>query len=229
MRPHPGVSGCMGQEYCSVMPPLGDDAPTWDVLPIANRDEEIDRYRPPAADRRDPVRLVGRAETGPEKARHALRAVFIALLVGSPMASLGPRTVGWYVATGAVMMTIILVRLVFVLRHPSGGRPEVTVSSEGLTVTDVHGVTRRVAWSDAGNLFIGWYSPRQVRELYVTWVESTGEHIVNNLGHSLDLEEVSTAVLSRAPENVSLRLGPQRAHGYFSEILGAARHTSRRT
>jgi len=221
----------MGQEYSSVMPPLGDDAPAWDVLPISHRDKEIDRYRPPETDRLDPVRLVGRPETRADKAMDLCRTVFVALLVGGPLASLGPRTVGWYVVTGAVMVAIVLVRLVRMLHRHSGGRPEVTVSSEGLTVTDVYGVTRRVAWSDAGNLFIGWYSPRRIRELYVTWVESTGEHIVNNLGHSLDLEEVSTAVLSRAPENVSLRLGPQRgrAHGSFSEILGAARHTSRRT
>ena len=208
MRPHPGVSGCMGQEYCSVMPPLGDDVPTWDVLPIPNREEEIDHYRPPAADRQDPVRLVGRAETGPEKAMPVLRSVFIALLVGSAMNSLGPRTVGWYVATGAVMVIIVLVRLALVLRHPSGRQPEVTVNCEGLTVTDVHGITRRTVWSDAGSLYIGWYSPRKVRELYLTWVDPTGEQVVNNLGHSLDLEEVRTAILARAPESISLRLGP---------------------
>jgi len=213
MRPHPGISGCMGQEYCSVMPPLGDDVPTWDVLPIPNREEEIDHYRPPAADRQDPVRLVGRAETGPEKAMPVLRSVSIALLVGSAMNSLGPRTVGWYVATGAVMVIIVLVRLVLIVRRPPAGRPEVTVNSEGLTVTDVHGITRRAAWSDAGNLYLGLYSPRKVRELYVTWVESTGEHVVNNLGHALDLEEVRSALLARAPESVSLRLGARRAYG----------------
>ena len=211
------------------MPPLGDDAPTWDVLPIANRDKEIDRYRPPATDCLDPVTLVGRTETRTDNARDLGRAAFIALVVGGPLASLGPRNVAWYAVTGAVMVGIVLVRLVLVLHRPSVGRPEVTVSSEGLAVTDVHGVTRRAAWSDADNLFIAWYSKRRVRELYVTWVESTGEHVVNNLGHSLELEEVSRVLLSRSPESVSLRVGPQRAHRSLGEILGAARHTSRRT
>lgn len=208
------------------MPPLGDDSPTWDVLPIPNRDEGIDRYRPPAADRLDPVVLVGRADNGSEKATQVLRAVFLALLLGAPLASLGPRSVGWYVATGAVMMTIVLVRLVLVLRQPPGCRPELTVSSEGLTMTDIHGTTRRTSWSDAGNLYMGWYSPRaegnplirwytprEVRELYVTWVDQGGEHVVNNLGDSLDLEDVRSALAARAPETVNLRLGARRSYG----------------
>ncbi len=211
------------------MPPLGDDPPTWDVLPISNQETGIDPYRPPAQDRLDPVMLVGRAETRAEKLRDLGGAGFVALLVGGPLASLGPRTTQSFAATGALMAAIVLVRLVRVVRRPSSGRPEVTASSEGLTVTDVHGVTRRVAWSDADNLFIGWYSPRQVRELYMTWVESTGEHVVNNLGHSLDLEGVSAVLLSRAPENVALRVGPQRAQGLPRGLLGTARQTSRRT
>jgi hypothetical protein len=195
------------------MPPPGDDEPTWDVLPISNRGEEIDQYRPPARDRLDPITLAGRPETGPEIAMHLTSAVSVALLVGAPLASLGPRTVGWYVVTAAVMVAIVLVRFVLIVRRPPAGRPEVTVNSEGLTVTDVHGITRRTAWSDAGNLYLGLYSPRKVRELYVTWVESTGEHVVNNLGHALDLEEVRSALLARAPESVSLRLGARRAYG----------------
>jgi hypothetical protein len=195
------------------MPPLGDDSPSWDVLPIPNRDEEIDRYRPPARDSLDPIILVGRPETGPEIAMHLTRAASVALLVGAPLASLGPRTVGWYLVTATVMVAIVLVRFVLIVRRPPAGRPEVTVNSEGLTVTDVHGITRRTAWSDAGNLYLGLYSPRKVRELYVTWVESTGEHVVNNLGHALDLEEVRSALLARAPESVSLRLGARRAYG----------------
>jgi hypothetical protein len=195
------------------MPPLGDDPPTWDVFPSPNRDKGIEDYRPPVADRLDPVTLVGRAETPADKAMQLLRAVFIAMLVGGPVASLGPRTLGWYVATGVLMVTIVLARLVYVLRHPSGGRPVVTVSSEGLTVTDVHGVTRRTPWSDAGNLYLGLYSPRKVRELYLTWVDPTGEHVVNNLGYLLDLEQVHAALLACAPQSVGLRLGPQRAQG----------------
>jgi hypothetical protein len=144
---------------------------------------------------------------------HLTSAVSVALLVGAPLASLGPRTVGWYVVTAAVMVAIVLVRFVLIVRRPPAGRPEVTVNSEGLTVTDVHGITRRTAWSDAGNLYLGLYSPRKVRELYVTWVESTGEHVVNNLGDALDLEEVRSALLARAPESVSLRLGARRAYG----------------
>jgi hypothetical protein len=195
------------------MPPPGDDGPTWDVFPSPNRDKGIEEYRPPAADRLDPVTLVGRAETAADKAAHLLRAVFIALLVGGPVASLGPRTPSWYVVTVVVMVTIMLGRLVHVLRHPTGGRPVVTVSSEGLTVTDVHGVTRRTPWSDAGNLYLGWYSPRKVRELYLTWVDPTGEHVVNNLGYLLDLEQVHAALQTRAPQSMGLRLGPQRALG----------------
>jgi hypothetical protein len=170
--------------------------------------------------------LAGRGDNGSEKTTQVLRAVFLALFVGAPLASLGPRDVGWYVATGALMMTIVLVRLVLVLRRPPGYPPELTVSSEGLTLTDVHGVTRMTSWSDAGNLYMGWYSPRaehnpllrwytprEVRELYVTWVDRNGEQVVNNLGNSLDLEDVRSALAARAPETVNLRLGPQRAHG----------------
>ena len=193
------------------MPALGDDEPTWDVLPMSKRDETIDRYRPPAADRPDPVTLVGRAEGPADRAGHILRAAFVALLVGGLLVSLGPRNAGWYVVTATVMATIILVRIALVARHSSGGRPEVAVSSEGLTVTDVHGVTRRTTWSEAGNLYIGWYSQREVRELYLTWVESSGEHVVSNLGHTLDLEEVHQALLARAPDSVRLGLGPGRA------------------
>jgi hypothetical protein len=154
-----------------------------------------------------------------------MRTVFLALMLGAPLASLGPRSVGWYVATGAVTMTIVLVRLVHVLRQPPGCRPELTVSSEGLAVTDIHGITRRSSWSNAGNLYMGWYSrraegnplmrwytPREVRELYVSWVDQSGEHVVNNLGGSLDLEDVRSALAARAPETVNLRLGPQPAH-----------------
>jgi len=44
------------------MPPLDDDAPTWELLPIPNQGEEIDRYRPPAKDRLDPITLVGKPD-----------------------------------------------------------------------------------------------------------------------------------------------------------------------
>lgn len=208
------------------MPPPGDDSPAWDVLPNPHGDEGIDHYRPPAADRLDPIVLVGRADGGSERAMQVLRAVFLSLLLGAPLASLGPRTVGWYVATGAMMATVVLVRLVLVLRQPPTCRPEITASSEGLAVTDVHGITRRTPWSGAGNLYMGWYSPRaernplrrwytprEVRELYVTWMDQNREQVVNNLGDSLDLEDVRSALAARAPETVNLRLGPQRAHG----------------
>ena len=223
---HPGAYGRVDREYSARMPALGDDPPMWDVLPNPNRDEGIDHYRPPASDRLDPVVLVGRADGGSEKATQVLRAVFLALLLGAPLASLGPRSVGWYVATGAMMITIVLGRLVLVLRQPPTYRPELTASSEGLTVTDIHGISRRTPWSDVGNLYLGWYSPRaerntllrwytprEVRELYVTWVGQNGEQVVNNLGDSLDLADVRSALAARAPETVNLRLGPQRAHG----------------
>ncbi len=222
----PGGYGPVVREYSAHMPRPGDDPATWDVRPNPYADEGIDRYRPPAADRLDPVVLVGRADNGSEKATQVMRAVLLALLVGAPLASLGPRSVGWYVATGAVMMTIVLVRLVLVLRQPPGCRPELTASSEGLTVTDIHGITRRTSWSDAGNLYMGWYSPRaernplmrwytprEVRELYVTWVDQAGEHVVNNLGASLDLEDVRSALESQIPAGLRLQVGPRRAIG----------------
>ncbi len=195
------------------MPAPGDDEPTWDVLPNPSRTGEIVGYQPPAQDRHDPVRLVGTPETWADKARIVSRAAFVGVFVAGPMASLGPRTVGWYVVIGAVMAAIIGVRVVLVLRHPEEGRAEVTASSEGLSVTDVHGVTRRTTWSDAGSLYLGWFSRRRVTELYVTWVEPTGEQAVSNLGTSMDLEEVHAALLSCAPEEMPFQIGPQRAYG----------------
>jgi hypothetical protein len=153
------------------MPPPGDDVPTWDVLPISNRDGEINPYRPAAKDRLDPITLAGRPETGLEIA-HLTRAAFVALCVGAPLASLGPRNAAWYMVTAAVMVAIVLVRFILIVCRPSAGRPEVTVNSEGLTVTDVHGVTRRTTWSDARNVYIGWYSQRQppTRTAAGTWL-----------------------------------------------------------
>jgi hypothetical protein len=64
-----------------------------------------------------------------------------------------------------------------------------------------------------GNPLMRWYTPREVRELYVTWVDQAGEHVVNNLGDSLDLEHIRSALAARAPETVNLRLGARRAYG----------------
>jgi hypothetical protein len=194
------------------MPPI-DDEPTWEVLPVPHQGTEIDRYRPPAKDRLDPVVIVGRAETQAQRLHGVTSAAVVALLIGGPLASLGPRNALSYVAVGAVMVAIVSVRLVQVLRRPLGCRPEVTVSAEGLSAIDAHGITRTATWSDVGNLFIGWYSNRRVRELYVTWIEPSGTHVVVNLGDSLDLMDVRRTLLARAPEGVNLRLGAQREYG----------------
>jgi len=60
--------------------------------------------------------------------------------------------VWWYMATGVAMALLILVRLIPAIRAPAWGQPQVTVDAEGLAVTDVAGVTRTVAWSEAGKL-----------------------------------------------------------------------------
>ena len=191
------------------MPPL-DDEPTWELLPIPHEGTDIDRYRPPAKDRLDPVAIVGRAETRAQRLRGVLSAATVALLVGGPLASLGPRNTLWYEATGALMAAIVAVRLVQVLRRPLGFRPEVTAGAEGLNATDVHGITRTTTWSDAGDLYVGWYTTRRVRELYLTWIEPSGTHIVVNLGDSMDLMDVRRTLLARAPEGVNVRLGARR-------------------
>ena len=190
----------------------GDAEPTWDVLPIPARTGEIVRYQPPAQDQHDRVTLTGTPETWADKARTVSRSALVGVFVAGPMASLGPRSVGWYMVIGAVMAAIIGIRFVLVLRHPEGGRPEVTASSEGLSLTDVHGVTRRTTWSDAGNLYLGWFLRRGVKELYVTWDEPTGEQVVSNLGTSLDVEELHAALLRFAPAETTFELGPRRPY-----------------
>jgi hypothetical protein len=202
------------------MPPPGDDVPTWDVLPIPHPDEENER--PGSRDQLDPLTVTGKLDGGLQVAlrlaRDVLLAVwlgaslggFLALLVGAPFVGSVPRNPSWFAVTAALMVATVLVRFVLRALRPSLSPPEVTVNSEGLTVTDVHGLTRRTTWADATNLYVGWYSRRKVvQELYVTWVDPSGENVVNNLGRTLELEEVHVAILRRAPENLALRLGNQ--------------------
>ena len=194
------------------MPPT-DGEPTWEVLPLPHQGTEIDRYRPPAKDRLDPVVIVGRAETQTQRLQGVTSAGVVALLVGGALSNLGSRNALSYVVVGAVMVAIVSVRLVQVLRRPLRCRPEITASAEGLSATDVHGITRTATWSSIDNLYLGWYSNRRVRELYLTWIEPSGTHVVVNLGDSLDLMDVRRTVLARAPEGVSFRLGAPRAVG----------------
>ena len=201
------------------MPPSGDDPQTWEVWRSPASRNQVDRYRPPAKGRPDPVTLVG----GPDKPLRRFKRLFWVAAMGVPYLALLKTWVAPSIGLPiAICLGISLLASIIVVakRHPVWQPPEVTVNGENLTVTDVAGITRTAAWSDVDRLVLAPVVVGFTDELHLTWVLSDGTGLTTNLGNTLDLHEVQSAIESRAPEGLKIQVLPRRA-------ISRSRSTSR--
>jgi len=199
------------------MPSPGDGPQTWDVLPSpASRDDlslyRPDLYRPPAEGDRDPILLVGEPDKPGRRFRTSARAIPSVLALGLSGVSMAHSNVFWMVVIGVVVSVIIASTLVVASRRPVWTTPRLEINAETMTVTDVAGVTRVVAWSDVSRLHLATVAQPDSDLLLLTWVSATdGEGTSVSLGNTLDLQRVRVAIQDRLPRRVELEVGPGRA------------------
>jgi hypothetical protein len=91
-------------------------------------------------------------------------------------------------------------------------QPRLEVNGEEFTVTDVEGVTHKVAWSDVERLHLASVNEEGTETVHLTW-GSSGAGVVTtaNVGNTLDLADVRTAIQTRLPPGLELQSGPRRA------------------
>jgi hypothetical protein len=194
------------------MPPSGDDPQTWDVWQRPVGKDELDRYRPPAKDRPDPITLTGQPDKRRRRYRRAARVATLAISFGLSLATMGLRNVTWDVSIAGVVVLLVLGAILIARQAPVWKQPEITVNGENLTVTDVTGVTRTVAWSDIERVHLASFVVGFTEELHLTVVfAGDGEEVAANLGDTLGIHEARKAIAARVPDGLELRVGPRRA------------------
>lgn len=199
------------------MAPAGDDLQHWDVLPSPPMREELnlyhaDLYRPPAIGTPDPITLVGQPDTGSRRFRTSARIIPTVLAMGIVGMGWADPHVVWMIVIGVVTASIVPALLVIDGRRRMWKQPRLEVNGEEFTVTDVEGVTHKVAWSDVERLHLASVNEEGTETVHLTW-GSSGAGVVTtaNVGNTLDLADVRTAIQTRLPPGLELQSGPRRA------------------
>lgn len=200
------------------MPPSGDVPEHWEVLPSPILGEELaparpDLYRPPAEGDPDPITVVGEPDRPGRRFRGILLRVAPLMLVLCLLVEMvAAVNMFWMVVVGVIVAAVLVRVLVLAARRPLWKQPRLQVSSETFTVTDVGGLTRSVAWTDVGRLRLTVVFDGDVDGVHLSWVSpGGGTDLTANLGNTLDINDVRTAIEARIPQGPEFIMGPRRA------------------
>jgi hypothetical protein len=182
-----------------------DIKPHWDVLSGFRQREGIAAYQPPVGN--SPDRSVLEGGRGTKKGRAPLAIlVTAAITIAGAVFNLSPRTLPWAGASLTILAVIIVVGAL-VVHRPRGWRPpRLAATTEGLTVTDVIGVARTVAWADMGRPRLTQRAARYGRELRLEWTEPSGERQIAVLGDTVEIIDVYDTIRTCAPPAIAQQL-----------------------
>jgi hypothetical protein len=111
----------------------------------------------------------------------------------------------------AVLGSVIIAGRLLTARRRGWKVPRLVTNVEGLSVTDVTGHVRDVAWADFRSPSLRWLKVGPDKVVQLQWTDPAGLPISLNLGDTMDLVEVRRAIVTGAPENMELQGDPGRA------------------
>lgn len=181
------------------MTPGSDDLPTWEVVPNFRERSGIPLYQAPPSGSPDARVVEGHRPHMPP---------FVPALFALPM-SISMSLVGPIIVRLAVGISVIIVGLtataIITARRRAWKIPRVVTTSEGVTVTDIHGEVRSAQWSDVRSPSLLRQKVGRDEVVQLEWTTPAGEHVALNLGDTMDLVEVRHAITARAPSTLELR------------------------
>jgi hypothetical protein len=195
---------------------MGAEGPTeshWEVLGSDRRRSELPSYRPAAHDSSDGITLRGEAKLVGGRDWTRIRTATIgAVFIGLTYRVL-PLT-GWLVVSGVILLGYAVgIWLYKPKRQTSWKAPIVVVNREGITAQTVDGLTHSATWSELGELRARSVEGEKGNDVHLTWVRPSGAHIVADLGDTIDRGDLCRAIVSRAPQSMTLHLGEHEAFG----------------